>query len=185
MEYSFTFHGGVYKPTGGKIYKFLLFVVTGGEEISLKMALSYELVRIIEQTSPVGAASVGYETSCEVIKLLVHEMEFGKPKFFCPLYLHLGQNLDGRDIEITPRAKEAKGAGWHFQASARFLKRSEVMSLFAPTHISYKILEKWSLPPVPILKEFIKIIKPKAVQKDEAVRRLRIRETAGISKEKK
>jgi hypothetical protein len=158
-EYEIKFKGGVEIFNNAKI-KFLMFLVTGGKEISLAEAKRFGFVRQ-KIADSIFDADVHdcYLTEISAVKIFLMETgSFGTQKLLQSFYLALGSGLERRTVTITPRHTSAKAIGYEFKADARFLKSSEAMALLDPTSIGYSMLKRgYHPPPLEVLRQMITI----------------------------
>ena len=171
MANSFYFKGGVAQLGQGGSSKFLLFLLNGNKEVSFFDGKKYGFVS--------NSSRDEWTTDCAVIKVFMQEQEFGKAKFMQSFYLVLGTKLDRQTVTIKPRNLTARGLGYQFSADAKFMKKSEALSLLDPESIAYKCLLAQCQPPVQVLKEIISIDrhgppKESITASHGAVRQLRI-----------
>ena len=91
---------------------------------------------------------------------MLQEVEFGKQKFQQFFYLALGSKLDRQIVTIQPRNMIARGLGYKFVAEAKFLKKSEILSLLSPESIGYKTMLYQQTPPAQVLREIASLERP-------------------------
>lgn len=185
--HTFNFKGGVTQIGSGGTAKFLLFFLNGNKEVSFTEAKRYQFVEQAQQDYNRLANSTerlqpdAFVTDLSVVKVMLQESTFGKPKLQQFFFLALGSKLEKQVVTIRPRNLQARGLGYQFKAEAKFLKRSEVLALLDPESIGYKVIARQQTPPTEILREIISIERPMAAPEVLAanhggVRHLRIRQ---------
>ena len=157
------FKGGSLKEGNqGKTVKFFLFIVIGGKELPYWEAERYGILEKL------GGGK--YSTDHGIVKVLLSDNEFGKPRIMYPFYIDLVSGLNERIITIRPRNVKARAAGWEFKAHGTLMKPSEAMALLIPDSVPALILKRSQVPTKQILQQIISITD---VGESEMTRRLR------------
>ncbi len=177
----FTFKDGVLPASSGGSCKFLLFLLNGTREVSLREAVKLGFAEHKAADSIVDWTPTAYSTSIPIAKVLLYEDGgFGKERFSQQFWLAMGKRLEKQVVTIKPRMPQALASGFVFSAEATFMKKSEVLALVDPDSISAKVVNSQQLPAVSVLRSIINIERlgvPPAFKMAEhgGIRRLRIR----------
>lgn len=177
----FDFKGGVLSSSGIGTCKFLVFLLNGTKEVSLREATKLGFAQHQAADSIVNWTPTAYTTSLPIVKVLLYEDGgFGKEKLSQQFWLALGKRLEKQVVSIKPRNTQARASDFHFRAEATFLKKSEVLAIIDQNSIAAKVIRAQQLPSVSTLREIVNIERigmPQALKVSEhgGIRKLRIR----------
>lgn len=173
MSYDFTYKGGVLKKSRHLNEKFLLFFIVGGKEIPIYQMkennlvwakgayparLSPSGVSFPQSTFvPTGTMEAGnYATASNVVKVFLSHSGFGQQSKYYSFYLKL---LSGAGNVVTIVPFSGANSGFSFKATAKFLKKKEVMEVLSEESQSWSFLQRQKMLPIDILRSVVEIDK--------------------------
>lgn len=164
-------------PLGaGSASQFHVFLVSGGREIPIYDAVKKGIVSIAQAERSADVDLTRYETDCAVLKLFMKDDMFGAKRFMYSFYILLSKSsVNKQEIVINPRVAQCRTAGYMFKTEGRFLKKSEAIRLFDPKSMQARMLKNMETPAVEILREIVAINRSEHVQREQAVRKIRMR----------
>lgn len=152
--FEFQYYGGIYKPSQHILEKFMLFVLVGGEEVSLYHMLRDGLIKESPDKKRV------FLSQFDTIKIFISQQGFGIPKRYHSFYLQLRTmgTPSGGKVTILPFSLHE--SQFHFMANAKFLTKKQILDYLPQESGSKKFLAAQGMLPLTLLKEMIQIRKP-------------------------
>lgn len=117
--FSFSFRGGVVKPSEHTSEKFLLFFLMGDQEVPMYTMLKEGFASRVEDGTD------KFVTTHNVCKLFVSQQGFGIQKRFHSFYIKMDSTAP--TLEILPYA--GRNLNFFFKAQAKIMERKEVLEL--------------------------------------------------------